>query len=117
MDCSSASRDDYYTIESGVVTAFAAWLNREGWPVRTEVDFVDVVAERDGIALIAEAKGTTNSAGLDAGTAYGQLLRRISPDEGARRYALVVPPLLARRPSAWGARFEQCSRSSVRRRG
>ena len=78
-------------IESDVVTAFVVWLNREGWSVRTEVDFVDVVAERDGVALIAEAKGTTNSAGLDVDTAYGQLLRRISPEEDARRYALVVP--------------------------
>lgn len=78
-------------IESDVVTAFTAWLNREGWSVRTEVDFVDVVAERDGVTLIAEAKGSTNSAGVDLDTAYGQLLRRVAPEEDARCYALVVP--------------------------
>lgn len=78
-------------IESDVVTASAAWLNREGWSVRTEVDSVDVVAERDGVELIAEAKSATSSVGLDIDTAYGQLLRRISPEQDARRYALVVP--------------------------
>jgi hypothetical protein len=86
-------------IESDVVVAFVAWLSRQGWSVQTEVDFVDVVAERDGVTLLAEAKGTTGSPGLDVDTAYGQLLRRMSPDEEARRYALIVPPPPARQPS------------------
>lgn len=78
-------------IESEVVAVFAAWLSSQGWSVRTEVDFADVAAERDGVTLLAEAKGTTSSPGLDVDTGYGQLLRRISPGEGARLYALVVP--------------------------
>lgn len=78
-------------IESEVVKAFVAWLNREGWSVQTGVDFVDVVGERDGVELLAEAKGTTSSVGLDVDTGYGQILRRISPEKDARRYALVVP--------------------------
>jgi hypothetical protein len=59
--------------------------------VRTEVGFVDVVAERDGLTLLAEAKGTTTSAGLDVDTVYGQLLRRINTGRGGESYALVVP--------------------------
>ncbi|MEU4765085.1 hypothetical protein AB0H12_17680 [Actinosynnema sp. NPDC023794] len=78
-------------IESDVVKAFASWLRREGWSVRTEVGYVDVVAERDGVTLLAEAKGRTGSPGLDIDTAYGQLLRRMEPSSSSRRYALVVP--------------------------
>ena len=78
-------------IESDVVAIFAAWLSHQGWSVRTEVAFIDVIAERDGITLIGEAKGTTKEAGLDVDTGYGQLLRRMGPEDDARRYALVVP--------------------------
>jgi hypothetical protein len=41
--------------------------------------------------LLAEAKGSTSSAGLDVDTAYGQLLRRMTPGADEQRYALVVP--------------------------
>lgn len=77
--------------EAEVVRAFVAWLEHEGWSVRTEVGFIDIVAERDGLTLLAEAKGTTTSAGLDADTAYGQLLRRINTSRDGECYALVVP--------------------------
>ncbi|MFL6122890.1 hypothetical protein [Actinophytocola sp.] len=70
---------------------FAAWLIGQGWTVRTEIDYVDVVAERDGQRLVAEAKGHTTSPGLDIDTAWGQLLRRMPViDDGTTRYALVV---------------------------
>jgi hypothetical protein len=78
--------------EATVVTAFCAALRADGWDVETEVDYIDVVATRDGRTIYAEAKGTTTSAGLDVDTMYGQLLRRMS-DEPApgRRFAVVVP--------------------------
>lgn len=57
--------------EAEVVTAFAACLVREGWAARTEVDHVDVLAERGEVTLLAEAKGQTSSTGLDADTPYG----------------------------------------------
>lgn len=78
--------------EAEVVTAFCDALLADGWGVRTEVDFIDVVAERDGRTLYAEAKGTTASSGLDADTMYGQLLRRMPADVRLGvRYAAVVP--------------------------
>ncbi|WP_410592824.1 hypothetical protein [Amycolatopsis sp. lyj-23] len=82
--------------EADVVKAFVAWLACDGWSVRTEVDQVDVVAERDGITLLAEAKGHTSSPGLDVDTAYGQLLRRMRFDAVEVRYALVVPASVRR---------------------
>jgi hypothetical protein len=65
--------------EARVAAAFSAWLTEQGWQVRTEVEHVDVLAEREGVRLFAEAKGITSSPGLDVDTAYGQLLRRM-PD-------------------------------------
>lgn len=88
--------------ESEIVAAFVAWLEAEGWTVQTEVAWADVVAERDGERLIAEAKGATSEPGLDVDTLYGQLLRRMVPDENVR-YGVVVParvePLALRVPS------------------
>lgn len=84
--------------ESDVVEHFTRWLEHCGWSIRPAVDFADVVAERDGITMIAEAKGTTTSPGLNVDTAYGQLLRKIGPDQAKHCYALVVP-LSARRPA------------------
>lgn len=78
-------------IEAEVVRAFVIWLERQGWSVRTDVDFIDVVADLDGLTLLAEAKGTTASAGLDVDTAYGQLLRRINLGRDTETYALVIP--------------------------
>jgi hypothetical protein len=83
--------NDGQMIEAEVVRAFVVWLEREGWSVRTEVGFIDVVAERNGLTLLAGAKGTTTSAGLDIDTAYGQLLRRLNTGQASERYALVVP--------------------------
>lgn len=78
--------------EARVVDAFCAWLVRDGWDVRREVEFVDVLADKDGQRLYAEAKGRTQSPGLDVDTLYGQLLRRMPPDEvGLAWFAVVVP--------------------------
>ena len=76
--------------ERDVVDHFRRWLETDGWQVDLEVEWVDVVATRDGCTLVAEAKGTTTSAGLDVDTAYGQLLRRMR-DDYAVAYAIVVP--------------------------
>ena len=78
--------------ELEVVETFVRWLRADGWTVRTEVDWADVVAERGNERLIAEAKGATTAPGLDVDTLYGQLLRRMG-GSGAR-YALVVPEKL-----------------------
>lgn len=80
--------------EDRVVQAFCRWLEGEGWTVRTEVDFSDVVAERGNQKIIAEAKGRVAArpgAGVDS--LYGQLLRRM-PAQGPSedlRFAVVVP--------------------------
>jgi hypothetical protein len=77
--------------EPAVVTAFADWLRAAGWSVRTEINFADVVAERDGERLICEAKGRTSAPDTDCDTAYGQLLRRMPADDSqASRYGLVI---------------------------
>jgi hypothetical protein len=78
--------------EARVAAAFSAWLTGQGWQVRTEVEHVDVVAEREGVRLFAEAKAITSAPGLDIDIAYGQLLRRMPELVPERvRYALVVP--------------------------
>jgi hypothetical protein len=76
--------------ESEVEAAFVAWLAADGWDVMTQVDFADVVAEREGERLVAEAKGITTSPGLDVDTMYGQILRRMTTLDGTR-YGVVVP--------------------------
>ena len=73
------------------MAAFCDWLTHQGWTVTREVDFVDVLAERAGERLLAEAKGRTASPGLDVDTMYGQLLRRMAPPDEHVRYAVVVP--------------------------
>lgn len=83
--------------EAEVVDVFEAWLRAQGWTVQREVRFVDLLAEHaDGRLLYVEAKGKTTSPGLDVDTLYGQLLRRIDPDEPHARYAVVVPSVLER---------------------
>ena len=59
--------------------------------VRIEVDFVDIVAEKDGRRLYVEVKGASTVPGLDVDTAIGQLVRRM-PSEADRSvsFALVV---------------------------
>ncbi|MGH3864120.1 hypothetical protein [Actinokineospora sp.] len=74
-----------------MVQSFCEWLATNGWAVQTEVEQVDVVAERQGVRLYAEAKGSTAAPGLDVNTAYGQLLARMpAQDDPTARYALVV---------------------------
>lgn len=87
------SRQNQGPMETGreheVIAAFVRWLEVDGWLVRTEHEFADVVAERGEERLVAEAKGVTTSPGLDVDTLYGQLLRRMV--EPRARYAVVVP--------------------------
>src|SRR4051794_33021171 len=77
--------------ERRVVDAFCRWLEGKGWTIQREVDFCDVLAEREGERLFAEAKGRTAAMGLDVDTAYGQLLRRMPLTADDARFALVVP--------------------------
>jgi hypothetical protein len=77
--------------EERVVAAYASWLEKQGWVVRHEVDFVDVYAERGEYKLYAEAKGRTAAIGLDVDTMYGQLLRRMKDPGTVAQYAVVVP--------------------------
>lgn len=78
--------------EERVIVAFCGWLESEGWTsIRREVEFVDIVAERDGQTLYVEAKGRTTSPGLDVDTMYGQLLRRMQHLDRNARYGVVVP--------------------------
>ncbi len=98
--------------EAQVVDAFCRYLASQGWQdIRTEVDYVDVVAHRDGVTLYVEAKGKTGSTGTDVDTMYGQLLRRMQPeDEPGVRYAVVVPhtalPAVLRVPASVRARLK-----------
>jgi hypothetical protein len=77
--------------EERVVTAYAGWLQRNGWIVTREAGFVDVYAERGPEKLYAEAKGRSSSVGLDVDTLYGQLLRRMKDPTAGARYVVVVP--------------------------
>jgi hypothetical protein len=78
--------------EQRVVDAFCRHLEGDGWVVSREVAFCDVVAERDGEVIYAEAKGRTKEIGLDVDTLYGQLLRRMPiSDASISRFAVVVP--------------------------
>ena len=70
---------------------FAGWLSSQGWVVRTEVDLVDIVAEKDGRRLYVEVKAATAAPGLDVDTAIGQLVRRMpSEADQSVSFALVV---------------------------
>jgi hypothetical protein len=78
--------------EQRIVEAFCAWLKQDGWTVETEVDFCDVVAERDGRKLYAEAKGRTAAVGLDVDAMFGQILRRMPlAEDRVASFAVVVP--------------------------
>lgn len=76
--------------ERDVVDHFRRWLEADGWQVDLEVEWVDIIATRNGYTLVAEAKGATTSAGLDVDTGFGQLLRRMRDDDSTA-YAIVVP--------------------------
>ncbi len=78
--------------EQRVVDAFARYLSEHGWAVSAEVEFCDLVAEREGERLFVEAKGRTEAIGTDVDTMYGQILRRMPlAEDPAARFALVVP--------------------------
>lgn len=101
--------------EAEVVDAFCAWLTRDGWTdIRREVDHIDVIAERDGLRLYAEAKGETKAIGLDVDTMYGQILRRmpIAEDTNAR-FAVVVPERALQAALRVGPRVREMLRVEV----
>lgn len=78
--------------ETRVVEAFRRFLELNGWTLQIPADHVDVQATDGQSTLYAEVKGRTTDPGLDADTMYGQLLRRMKPDEDGRfTYAVVVP--------------------------
>lgn len=79
--------------EERVIQAFCVFMQEQGWTTKREVDFVDVVAEKDGQRILAEAKGRTAAIGLDVDTMFGQLLRRMPRERPGpeTRFAVVVP--------------------------
>lgn len=78
--------------ERRVVDAFVEYLEEQGWSARREVNDCDVVGEKNGRRLYAEAKGRTAALGTDVDTLYGQLLRRMPAEEvGHAEFAVVVP--------------------------
>ncbi|MGI9090470.1 MAG: hypothetical protein ACR2GG_05110 [Gemmatimonadaceae bacterium] len=78
--------------EARVIDAFASYLREREWSVSPEVDFCDLVAERQGQRLFVEAKGRTAAIGTDVDTMYGQILRRMPlANESSARFAVVVP--------------------------
>ena len=98
--------------ERWIVDAFAEWLSNAGWAVRREVDFVDLLAERDGERMYVEAKARTAAIGTDVDTMYGQILRRMPiADDAAARFAVVVPA--EARSAAVPARLRQMLRIDV----
>ena len=75
----SAYMADFVEVEreQRVVDAFSRHLAEQGWAVSHQVEFCDLVAERQGERLFVEAKGRTAAIGTDVDTMYGQILRRI----------------------------------------
>lgn len=100
--------------EARIVDSFCAWLQSQGWSIEREVDFVDVVAEKDGERIYAEAKGRTTAPGLDIDTMYGQLLRRMPPEEvGTARFAVVVPSVSVHMAKRVPTRVRELLRISI----
>ncbi|MFF0205826.1 hypothetical protein [Streptomyces sp. NPDC005017] len=78
--------------EDRVTDTFRTWLLARGWtPVTPTNRWTDLEAVRGNDRLICEAKGRTSEKGIDADTAYGQLLRRMTSEDPGTRYALIVP--------------------------
>lgn len=79
--------------EERVIEAFRVFLEGQGWTTEREVEFVDLVAHKDGHRILAEAKGRTAAIGLDVDTMFGQLLRRMPAERPGpeTRFAAVVP--------------------------
>ena len=57
--------------EERVIQAFCAFLREQGWSTKREVGFIDVIAQKDGHRILAEAKGRTAAVGLDVDTMFG----------------------------------------------
>ncbi len=78
--------------EAPIETAFKRWLIETGWQIVTDPgSWADVIAVRGQQRLVGEVKGYTGSnTGLDVDTMFGQLLRRMKPDD-ATIWAVVVP--------------------------
>lgn len=77
--------------EARVVDAFCVHLEADGWQVTREVEFVDVVARKEGTTIHVDAQGRTTSPGLDVDTMDGRLLRMGEEPRPRSRYAVVVP--------------------------
>lgn len=78
--------------EDRVTAVFRAWLIANDWtPVDPADPWADIEAVRGNEHLIGEVKGRTADKGIDADIAYGQLLRRMTTETEAVRYAVVVP--------------------------
>lgn len=78
--------------EQRLIDAFVRYLEGQDWSVSREVEFCDLVAEREGVRLFVEAKGHTAAIGTDVDTMYGQILRRMPlAEDPAARFAVVVP--------------------------
>jgi len=80
-----------------VVDAFARYLSECAWAVSPEVEFCDLVAEREGERLFVEAKGRTEAIGTDVDTMYGQIPSPMPLAEESGRW------VCGRRPGKSGA--------------
>ena len=103
--------------ETRVEQAFRAWLADRGWRIcdpPPELEFLDVMAERDGKTVYAEVKGRTAAPGTDVDTAYGQLVRRMPEfEDDSVRYALVVPSVFEEKALRVPARVRAALRIDV----
>lgn len=79
--------------EAEVIGCFVAWALNSGFTLHEPDGYEDLrLRDRNGDLLIIEAKGWTGSAGTDADTMFGQLLRRMDARHPpTTRYAVVVP--------------------------
>jgi hypothetical protein len=76
--------------EARLVRAVTAWLEADGWTVRMEVKYCDIVATRNGHRLHVEVKKGDRRRAVDV--LYGQILRRMTAGNSeAEGYAIVVP--------------------------
>lgn len=81
--------------EERVTDAFRRWLLAEGWtPVTPTDEWTDIEATRGEERLVGEVKGQNKEKGAAVDIAYGQILRRMTDNSQAIRYALVVPTSL-----------------------
>ena len=77
--------------EAQVVEFYCAELRADDRTVTTEVEFVDMVAHRDGQKIYAKASGHTSSTGTDVDAMHDELLPGMGDEPKPRaRYAVVV---------------------------